>query len=260
MGNDEREREPEVSNLGRCRQVPMTTVEKTVTLALPSAGRRAGYFVARNLFPPKAARSRPVRRLMLRRVLRHLAATLEETPMAGKLWLMGGIAIGYERAGRALDNDLTDVDLGYADVDHEAMMLALPHLVANGFALLHRLEDNAGTQTIMRLRRDGVWFDLVRCFRRDDKEYWITYAIDRSTSLTPLEVEVETEVAFQDKIPTVPPLYGTMWLRAADLPSYLDEQYGEKWRAPDRVFYAAQWDHVRDSPAVVRVEPWEGTW
>lgn len=180
--------------------------------------------------------------------------------MAGRLWLMGGIAIGYARNGRALDNDLTDVDLGYADVDHEAMMRALPHLVANGFGLAHRLEDNAGTQTIMRLRRDGVWIDLVRCFRRDDKEYWITYAIERTTPLASCEVEVETEVRFQDKVPTVPPLYGTTWLRAADLPSYLDEQYGERWRAPDSAFYAAQWDHVRDSPAVVRVEPWGGAW
>jgi len=247
----------------------VTSKEEVVALARPSTGLRAGYLVARKLFPPEAPRSRPVRGLLLRRVLRHLSATLEETPMAGKLWLMGGIAIGYARNGRALDNDLTDVDLGYADADHEAMMRSLAHLGTNGFALVHRLEDNAGTQTIMRLRRDGVWFDLVRCFRRDDKEYWITYAIDRSSPRAPRELEVETQdrfqevetqVRFQEKVPTVPPLYGTTWLRAADLPSYLDEQYAEKWRAPDRVFYAAQWDHVRDSPAVVRVEPWEGTW
>ncbi len=238
----------------------MSTAKRPIALARPSAGQRAGYFVMRKLFPPKAAHSRPVRALMLRRVLRQLAATLDETQMACRLWLMGGIAIGYARNGRALDNDLTDVDLGYADADHEAMMCALPHLVANGFALVHRLEDSAGTLTEMRLRRDGVWIDLVRCFRRDDKEYWITYAVDRRSPLAPREVEVETAVRFQDKIPTVPPLYGTTWLCAADLPSYLDEQYAEKWRAPDRVFYAAQWDHVRDSPGVVRVEPWEATW
>lgn len=235
------------------------TAGRALERARPSVARRAGHFLARSLFPPEAPRSRPLRRAVLRSVLVALADALDSTPMARKLWLMGGLAIGYARTGRPLDNDLTDVDLGYADVDHDAMMASLPILAAHGFFVVHRLESNAGIQTVMRLRRDGVWIDVVRCFRRADREYWVTYAMDPSREV-PRELEVETEVSFQRKVPTAPPVCGATWLRAADLSTYLSEQYGDAWRAPDDIFYARQWDHVRDSPAVVRVEPWRGTW
>lgn len=240
-----------------------------------SAARRAGYAVARRLFPPRAARSRLLRRALLRRTLRQLERALATTGMAGRLWLMGGLAIGYARTGRPLDNDLCDVDLGYADADHEAMMEALDVLARRGFRPTHRLVSNAGVQTAMRLRKDGVWVDLVRCFHGGDggdggdgaggaggatREYWVTYLTDRHSALAPREVEVQTEVTFQEKVPADRRMLGTSWLRAADLDAYLTEQYGTAWRAPDRVFYANSWDHVRDSPAVVHVETWLGRW
>lgn len=222
--------------------------------------RRLAYPVARRLFPPGAPRSRPLRQVVHRRTIRALAGALELTPMAGKLWLMGGLAIGYARDGRPLANDLVDVDLGYADEDHEVMMEIIEVLKQRAFAEVFRLSSNAGVQTATRLRREGVWVDLVRCFRRADREYWITYLTDRHSPLAPREVEVETEVRFQEKVRTVFPLYGTTWLQAAELPRYLTEQYGEAWMAPEEIFYGRDWDHVRDSPAVVRCDPWSGSW
>ena len=221
--------------------------------------RRGAYAVARLAFPAHSRRAAPVRRAILKHTVRALFNALESTPMAGRVWLMGGIAIGYARTGEALHNDLVDMDFGYADADHDRMMATLEVLLDRGFVPKFRLESNAGVQTAMRLRRDGVWIDLLRCFRRSDREYWITYLTDRHGPSAPQDVEVETEVAFQEKIPTDPPLYGTTWLRAVDLPRYLAEQYGD-WDAPDHVFYSRQWDHVRDSPAVVRCEPWSGSW
>lgn len=224
-----------------------------------SAGRRGAYLFARRLFPPRATRSIAVRRALLKHTLRQLADALSGTPMEGRLWLMGGLAIGYARTGEALRNDLIDVDLGYADADHDAMMATFEVLRARRFVPVHRLISNAGVQTAMRLRRDGVWIDLVRCFERERREYWITYLTDRHSAEAPREVEVQTEVDLQPKVPMVAPLYDTTWLHAQDLPRYLEEQYGD-WDAPDEVFYTRPWDHVRDSPAVVRCEPWLGAW
>jgi len=229
------------------------------TLLRPSPARRAGYYVVRHAFPTGAAHSRPLRRALLRRTLKLLWTTLETTPMAGKLWIMGGVAIGYARDGRPLARD-DDVDLGYSDEDHDAFVATVPLLAARGFVPTARLVSNAGALTEMQVRRDGVWIDFLRCFRRADREYWVTYLTDHRSTSAPRKVEVETEVRFQPKVPTVPPLCGTAWSRAEDLTSYLDEQYGLAWRAPERVFYARRWEHVRDSPAVVRVEPWQGEW
>lgn len=223
----------------------------------PSSPRRAAHAVAKRLFPLDAPRGSSLRRVVLRHTVRSLARALESTPMAGKLWLMGGLAIGYARNGSALANDLNDVDLGYADVDHDKMMATIALLANEGFHPQFRLKDNAGDVTIVRLRRDGVWFDLVRCFERGEREYWITYS--QNPDAPGGELEVETEVALQQKVPTRPELYGTTWLVAADLDRYLTEQYGE-WAAPDELFYGREWLHVRDSPAVVRCEPWLGRW
>lgn len=223
-----------------------------------SAARRGAYLVARHLFPPRAGRSVPVRRALLKHTLHHLERAVAGTPVEGRLWLMGGLAIGYARSREALRNDLVDVDLGYADADHDALMATLEALRAEGFVPVHRLVSNAGVPTACRLRHDGVWIDLLRCFRRDEREYWITYLTDRRDRAAPREVEVETEVTYQAKVATEP-LYGTRWLCAGDLDRYLREQYGD-WDVPDDVFYGRQWDHVRDSPAVVRCEPWTGRW
>lgn len=229
-----------------------------------SVGRQGAYYVARHLFPPQAPRSVAVRHALLKHTVRSLWRVVDGTPLRGRLWLMGGMALGYARTGEALRNDLVDVDLGYADADHEALLAALPTLERHRFVPTYRLVSNAGVETALRLRRDGIWFDLIRCFERrrgdgDEREYWITYLTDRHSPAAPREVEVETEVGLQPKVPTVPPLYGTTWLRAEDLPRYLEEQYGD-WAAPDEVFYGRSWDHVRDSPAVVRCDPWHGRW
>lgn len=220
-------------------------------------GRRAAYAVARHLFPPRAARSARVRHAILRHTVRRLARSLEGTPMEGRLWLMGGLAIGYARNGAALPNDLTDIDFGYDESDYDAMLATVDVLARRGFERRHLLVSNAGVPTAMRLNRHGVWIDLLRCFRRGDREYWIGYATDRYSADAPREVEVETEVRLQPKVPTVPPLYGTTWLHAEDLSSWIREQYGD-WTAPD--FLDRPWNHVRDCPAVVRCEPWQGRW
>ncbi|MGH9086739.1 MAG: hypothetical protein ACRDYZ_01270, partial [Acidimicrobiales bacterium] len=123
-------------------------------------GRRAAYLVARHLFPPKASRSVPVRRALLTHTLRRLAVALKGTPVEGRLWLMGGLAIGYARNGEALRNDLVDIDLGYADADQEAVMTTVEVLRGHRFVPAHRLVSNAGQTTALRLRRDGVWIDL----------------------------------------------------------------------------------------------------
>ena len=226
--------------------------------AAPSTLRRGANLAARHLFPPRAKRSVPVRRALLKHTLRQLEQALSGTPLEGRLWLMGGLAIGYARSGEALRNDLVDVDLGYDDADQGGLASTIDALRRHRFAPMHRLVSNAGVPTACRLRRDGVWIDLIRCFRREEREYWITYLTDRRDPRAPQEVEVQTEVTYQVKVPAEP-LYGTRWLRVADLDRYLSEQYGD-WDAPDDVFYRRDWDHVRDSPAVVRCEPWRGHW
>lgn len=219
--------------------------------------RRVAYAAGRSLFPPRAARSVVVRHAILRNTVRRLVESLEGTPMEGRLWLMGGLAIGYARNGMALRNDLTDIDFGYAEDDYDAMMATIEILARRGFERRHHLVSNAGVPTAMRLNRRGVWIDLLRCFQRGDREYWIGYTTDRLSAGASRELEVETEVRLQRKVPTVPPLYGTTWLKAEDLPSWVREQYGD-FTAPD--FLERSWDHVRDCPAVVRCEPWRGRW
>lgn len=143
-------------------------------------------------------------------------------------------------------------------------MASLDSLSEAGFVPAFLPRSNAGTVTVVRLWRNGVGFDLMRCFERDDREYWIGYFSDRFSPQAPREVEVEVEVGLQPKVPIDPPLYGIRWLAPADLRSYLLEQY-PSCMAPDEEFYSPEfyqrgWDLVRDCPAVVRVEPWQRSW
>src|SRR5688500_4973529 len=56
---------------------------------------------------------------LLRRNLRRLHDALEQTPLAGRYWLFGGMLLGWAREGRLLRHDYRDVDFGYEAADDD---------------------------------------------------------------------------------------------------------------------------------------------
>ncbi|MHB1509206.1 MAG: hypothetical protein ACYCST_00225 [Acidimicrobiales bacterium] len=192
-----------------------------------------------------------VRRLGCWLTMRRLVGVLARSSLDGRWWLMGGVVIGLARTGHPLANDLQDIDVGYWEEDHQAMLDTVPLLVRARFVPMYLLSDNEGRTIMLRFRRDGVDIDFTCCRQQEATESWVTIHKGSCNSY----LEVETGVRLQRKVPYR--LSGVPVMAADDLGGYLDEQYPE-WDALAGEFYGRRWDYLRDCPAIVRVTPWAG--
>ncbi|MGH9105619.1 MAG: hypothetical protein ACRDZX_07235, partial [Acidimicrobiales bacterium] len=128
---------------------------------------RATVSVAVALLPRQV--SVGVRRAVLHNALRGLHDVLEQTPLAGRYWLDGGLLLGWAREGDALANDTDDVDFGFLAADYPKLASAVPALERAGFSLLQVLRDNNGEVVVLNFKKHGVQFDFVKALPERDK-------------------------------------------------------------------------------------------
>jgi hypothetical protein len=175
------------------------------------------------------AAGRWARRRAYVRGLRRLADGLHETPLGGRYWVVGGLLLGWARAGRPLDSDLLDADFAYLDEDHDAFLSAVPTLVRAGFEPRHRFTSLDGRYVEHRFRRDGIQYDFFRLTRDGDRFRYSMFVRGAEP------MELVAEVPAQERVPFR--YLERDWLRVSDPDLALRSIYGD-WRAdrPDWSF------------------------
>ncbi len=180
-----------------------------------------------------------LRRRAFTRGLRRLADTLAQTPIAGRYWVVGGLLLGWARAGRPLDSDLEDADFAYLDEDHDRFLAAVPALVRAGFRPRHRFRSTDGRFVEHRLRRGGIQYDFFRLTAAGDRFRYSLF----TGGATP--EELMAEVPLQARVPFH--YLGRDWLKVVDHDLALTSIYGD-WRCE-----RPGWTFVSDRAIVRRV-------
>jgi hypothetical protein len=171
--------------------------------------------------------------------LRRLADALRGTPLDGRYWMVGGLLLGWARAGRPLASDLQDADFAYFDEDHDRFLASVPALVKAGLAPRHRFSSAGGRYVEHRFSRGGVQFDFFRMTRVGDRWRYSMFEIgDEPTELV-AEVPAQSHVGFR--------FLGRDWRKVADHDLALRTIYGD-WRT-DR----PGWRFTSDRAIVERI-------
>ena len=178
--------------------------------------------------------------------MQRLNDVLLETRLADKVWINGGVLLGYVRHGQPLAHD-TDVDFSYWDHDAECVDAAMPHLLGAGFRRHARWTNNEGRVTEWSISYRGIRFEFFEMHRCGGKMRWYCYGGKPCQELlneVPLHGLEAIEMA------------GCRWLKPDDHETYLSALYGD-WRTPNPAYC-----YVSDSRAIIRREIWKGgrTW
>jgi len=194
--------------------------------------------------------------------LQLLHETLEEAGVIDKLWLTGGLLLGWSRLGEPLPTDLQDADFGFMESDQSAIRRGFTALMDAGFTPFTRWRRNDGTTSEWSLKRGGVQFDFFEYRDRGDflevsgyfpeHSNWDDWQESSGEPIMQSRLLLPRQrlVSFQ--------LLEQTWLKHADHALELDSLYGRRWRAPDDQFYSARgWSTGRDSPSVAERTVWE---
>jgi hypothetical protein len=174
--------------------------------------------------------------------LQRLHDTIGTAPLANKIWINGGVLLGYVREGRPLPND-TDVDFSYWDHDRECLEGILPKLLSAGFRPYARWTNNEGRVTEWSLMHRDIKFEFFEMHRSEDRMRWYCYGGDPCQELLN-EAPAHGLEHFE--------LAGRRWLKPDDHETYLTALYGN-WRTPNPAYF-----YVRDSRAIIRRRIWKG--
>src|SRR5262245_15486840 len=156
-------------------------------------------------FPPtlSPAKARAVRNLHV------LHDVVESSPMAGRLWVFGGLLLGWAREGDLLGHDCDDFDFAFHDDDTERFVSIFPALEEAGFELHRKFPSVTGVATEYAFRREGVKFDFFRLEVHGDRfRYW-SYGLDRGMGFTNV-VEIPAQPLDEFR------LIGRTWLKVRD--------------------------------------------
>lgn len=172
------------------------------------------------------------------REVRRLYDVLSGTPLADRFWVIGGVLLGWAREGDLLDNDVRDIDFGLLASDLVHLRAATPALEAAGFKLITLARNNDGKLTVVKFQRSGIHFDFLSGEQSGDK--FRMYAYFWGT-------QIVQELPLQELEPLE--MFDRRWLKVKDHELELEALYGD-WRTPK-----ADWQHVRDCPAIIAREP-----
>jgi hypothetical protein len=179
---------------------------------------------------------------VLERNLMLLHDTLEESPLAGRFWVWGGVLLGWAREGRLLPHD-TDVDLAIFRKDIERFRSSVGLLEAAGFALSRAFVNNLGEITEYVFVKDYIKLEFfVTEERGNEIDYWIYYP--------PEKLEMHGRVPAVKLSPMR--LVDRTWLKPEDHEAHLEAVYGD-WRTSRSDYW-----YVRDEKSIVSRYAWKG--
>ncbi len=175
--------------------------------------------------------------------MQRLYEVISATPLADKIWINGGILLGYVREGGPLAHD-TDVDFSYWDHDADYLQETLPKLLAAGFRPYARWTNNDGRVTEQSLTFRGIKFEFFEMHRCENGMRWYCYGGNPCQELLN-EAPTHGLEPFE--------MAGGRWLKPDDHETYLTALYGN-WRSPNPAYC-----YVTDSRAIIRRRIWKGT-
>lgn len=177
-----------------------------------------------------------------RRGLVRLHGLLEETPFAGRYWMIMGLLLGCLRDGAPDPRD-RDSDFGFLDRDLPHFLAAVRMLRERGYNLRPPQVNNDGRTTMWTLKREAVKYDFFLFEQNGANIRW--YCHQRKPPLELVnEVPAHGLAGFE--------LYGKRWLVPENAEDVLTRIYGD-WRTPNPHYV-----HWRDSRAIVERYPWTG--
>lgn len=183
------------------------------------------------------------RRSTLERNLVLLHDTLDDTRLAGRYWLWGGVLLGWAREGRLLENE-TDVDLAVSRSDLHHFRDSVADLESAGFRLNRAFVNNRGEITQYIFLRNFMKFEF---FILDDREvgadYWLYYPPHNLELFARIPPVTLAPMRFLDRT----------WLKPADHDAHLTSVYGD-WRTPHSDYW-----YVRDEKSIVSRHAWTGS-
>jgi hypothetical protein len=179
------------------------------------------------------------------RNLHVLHDVLEATEMAGRVWIFGGLLLGWTREGDLLGHDCDDFDFAYHDDDAERFESIFPQLAEAGFELHRRFPYVTGVATEHAFRRDGVKFDFFRLETHGDRfRYWSYGLYAGGRGITNV-IEIPAQPLEECR------LIGRTWLKVRDHEAELEALYGD-WRTP-----RPDWDYMHNPSIVEQRQDWD---
>jgi hypothetical protein len=174
--------------------------------------------------------------------MQRLHDVISQTALVDKIWINGGVLLGYVREGGFLSHD-TDVDFSYWDHDSGCLEGALPKLLEAGFRRYARWTNNEGHVTEWSLVYRGVKFEFFEMHRSENRMRWYCYGGKPWQELLN-EVPLHGLKPFE--------MADRRWLKPDDHETYLTSLYGD-WRTPNPGYH-----YVTDSRAIIRRRIWKG--
>jgi len=182
------------------------------------------------------------------RNLVELHDTLQDSPLADRYWIFGGLLVGWAREGRILPHDSRDADLGFLREDRENFLASAPLLMAAGFRPLYRYSNNQGEPLEYSFAKDGARFDF---FEHERQNGFLRYSVFGSGRAGGPGVELIRQIPAQPLAPMQ--FLGRTWQKPADHAAYLESIYGD-WMEPDPTYTC-----LRDDPTIVETCSWAGS-
>ena len=177
--------------------------------------------------------------------LQLLHDVVAQTPMNGRLWVFGGLLLGWAREGDLLGHDCDDVDFAYLAEDADVFEGIFGTLEDAGFKLSLRYPGSTGEATEYAFRRDGIKFDFFCLTAQDDARFhYRSYGGLPDGRLVANLIEIPGQPLEEFRF------LGRTWLKVRDHDAELTALYGD-WRTP-----RPDWDYMT-GPSIVGRAPWD---
>ena len=178
---------------------------------------------------------------------------LQQSPLADRFWVIGGLLIGWAREGRILENDWQDADFGFLREDREKLLASIPRVIGANFNPLYCLRNNAGEPVIYVFEKDWAYFEFY--------EYERSPGVLRCWTFGPFGPNLTgEEVGKVEMISQVPAFglapmgfLGRTWQKPDRHDEFLKAVYGD-WTTPN-----PHWDNDKDDLSIVETYPWTGS-
>jgi hypothetical protein len=187
---------------------------------------------------------------ILEQNLRLLHDVLENSPLANRYWVAGGLLLGWAREGRMLWHEPQDGDFGYFREDREKFLASVPRLIDAGFKADRRFTNNDGAPAAYVFEKDWASFEFFETERSGSVvRSWGFGSRVWGNETVPIELVCQVPAFHLAPMEFL----GRTWRKPDDHVAYLSAVYGD-WRTPN-----FDYDFSKDDPSIVAIHPWAGS-